>query len=90
MSSARPRAQPECWVPLSMGDHRDGAGLPAIGRTLSAIPMLAMPFCDPSVNEALRLASAGCGGASALTQFPVFWVPHAGRACTALYWRTGL
>jgi aquaporin Z len=46
----------------------------AIGLTLTAIHLMAIPISNASVNPARSLATAVFGGATALSQLWVFWV----------------
>jgi aquaporin Z len=64
------------FVIMSVTSRRAPAGFApiAIGLTLTAIHLMAIPVSNASVNPARSLASALFGGTTALSQVWLFWV----------------
>jgi len=64
------------FIIMSVTNRRAPAGFAplAIGLTLTAIHLMAIPISNASVNPARSLGSAVFGGATALSQLWLFWV----------------
>jgi len=64
------------FIIMGVTNRRAPAGFAplAIGLTLTAIHIMAIPISNASVNPARSLATAVFGGATALSQLWVFWI----------------
>jgi aquaporin Z len=64
------------FVIMGATNRRAPAGFApiAVGVTLAAIHLMAIPISNASVNPARSLGSALFGGTTALTQLWMFWV----------------
>jgi len=64
------------FIIMGVTNRRAPAGFAplAIGLTLTAIHLMAIPISNASVNPARSLGTAVFGGATALSQLWLFWV----------------